>query len=348
MYKEIKKFKLKIKLIIMKYYLKAKYYIYKLKCKINKQKEFLIFNAPMHGNIGDHAIIYAETKLLKKYNIEAYEIPTLYNNLCFDFLKERVPNTAIISITGGGFIGSQWMNEENLVMNVIDCYKKNKIIIFPQTFYFKNDEQGIKELEIAKNKLHLAENISIFVREKKSYEFVKDILQIENVQLIPDIVLYLDKFNFDMKRKNVLMCFRKDAEKCFEHEEQIVNFLNKINIAYYFTDTVIDKEIRYNRKKYIIDKLKEFSEYKLVITDRLHGMIFAYLTNTPCIVLSNYNYKVEGVYQWIKNKGNSIMYIKDFNEMYSAIETLIQLEPVEDSSNFDIEFEKLYKALEDC
>ena len=46
-------------------------------------------------------------------------------------------------------------------------------------------------------------------------------------------------------------------------------------------------------------KLLEFSRAKLIITDRLHGMIFAALAETPCIALDNLSKKVSGVYQWI-------------------------------------------------
>lgn len=46
--------------------------------------------------------------------------------------------------------------------------------------------------------------------------------------------------------------------------------------------------------------MQEFASAKLVITDRLHGMIFAALTQTPCIVLGNYNHKVKGTYEWLQ------------------------------------------------
>ena len=56
----------------------------------------------------------------------------------------------------------------------------------------------------------------------------------------------------------------------------------------FFTDTFIediyapdDKK----RKQIIQEKLVEFSQAQLIITDRLHGMILAYLSKTPCIVL---------------------------------------------------------------
>jgi len=48
--------------------------------------------------------------------------------------------------------------------------------------------------------------------------------------------------------------------------------------------------------------LNDFSSSKLVVTDRLHGMVFAALAGTPCVVMGNCNYKVKGIYNWIENK----------------------------------------------
>ena len=52
--------------------------------------------------------------------------------------------------------------------------------------------------------------------------------------------------------------------------------------------------------------MQEFCGAKLVITDRLHGMIFAAVSETPAIVIRNYNHKVSGSFEWIK----SLPYIK--------------------------------------
>ena len=38
-----------------------------------------------------------------------------------------------------------------------------------------------------------------------------------------------------------------------------------------------------------------------MITDRLHGMIFAAITGTPCVVLQNNNHKIKATYEsWLR------------------------------------------------
>ena len=58
--------------------------------------------------------------------------------------------------------------------------------------------------------------------------------------------------------------------------------------------------IIYNNKK-LFERLNKISEYKLCITDRLHGLIFSYITNTPCIAFNNIDNKVEGTAKWLEN-----------------------------------------------
>src|SRR5699024_6427096 len=93
-----------IKFNIQKKKYEYKYNKYKRFCNKKNQREFLIFNTPLHGNIGDHAIIYAEEEILKQNNIKPFEIATYESQFVLDYIKENTSKNSIISITGGGFI----------------------------------------------------------------------------------------------------------------------------------------------------------------------------------------------------------------------------------------------------
>ena len=78
----------------------------------------------------------------------------------------------------------------------------------------------------------------------------------------------------------------------------------------------------YEYEKILSNKLEEFAKSKVVITDRLHGMIFCVLTKTPCIVISNNNHKIKKTYmdwlqdvKWIKyyDTINISLVIKDIS-----------------------------------
>lgn len=323
-----------------------KYIKYKNKCKKAGKKEFIIFNTPLHGNIGDYAILLAELELLNKLDIDVFEVPTFEEQYIFDFLLKNINKNSVILITGGGFIGSQWLEEEKLVNKVIDSFCNNKIIIFPSTFYFKKDSQGEEELKKSKHVINKAKDITIFAREQKTFEFISEEYENAKVFLVPDIVLNLER-NFDVERKNILLCLRSDVEGNLKTEDKnkIEKFIsNDENIIK--TDTVVDYIIpRKLTKQEIEKKLLEFASAKIAITDRLHGMIFAIITNTPCIVLGNYNYKVRGVYEkWIKDNTNNVIFVEDINDVESNISLVINKIS---ENKFKYDFEKVIDTLKE-
>lgn len=62
----------------------------------------------------------------------------------------------------------------------------------------------------------------------------------------------------------------------------------------------------------MLNLLNEISQLDIVITDRLHGMIFCYITGTPCIVFDNDNHKISETYKkWLKETCNYIILLED-------------------------------------
>lgn len=300
---------------VIKYKKIRNYKNYQKQCLKRNQLENIVFCTPLHGNIGDHAIILAIKKFMVNLGINIFEFSTYDENLYFDYILKNISEKANIYITGGGFMGSKWFNEEQFIRKIIKSFPNNNIVIFPQTIFYENNSNAQKELINSILIYNNHKNLYIFAREKYSYLFIKKTYPKVNVKLAPDMVLYDNGIKERKKRKkNILFCVRKDSEKNID--DKILNNLKKIlcenKYKVMYTDTVIKKRISiFKRKKIVMKKLEKFNKSKLVITDRLHGMIFAYITKTPCIALANYNYKIKGVYnQWLKDI-NYIKYIDD-------------------------------------
>lgn len=323
----------------------------KLLKNTNKEKRIILFCTPEHGNLGDHAIAMAQHKFLKENypEIKVIEITSNFYMKKKEEIKNLINNEDILIISGGGFLGSLWLNEEDIVRNIIKTFTKNKIIIFPQTIFFEKNNFGKNELEKSKEIYQKHKNLYITVRDKNSiYEAEKLIRKQENILYVPDIVLYLENIKFQQEIKkdtDILICLRKDKEKVIYNKigNIILELRNRYSVKY--TDTVINSFILPNkRKKYVEEKILEFTKSKIVITDRLHGMIFAFLTKTPCIALNNSSGKVLGVYEWIKECG----YIKVINNIEEIPElTEILLKQKIDNKNLNIEenFQKIKNFL---
>lgn len=330
----------KIKIILCK----NQYKNYKKNQNKNKLNSYILFCTPIHGNIGDQAIAIAEYKFLEDIGIKnIFEITSPKTDTSCQALKNLIDDKAIIMIHGGGFLGNQWSIEQERLEKVIKTFPNNKIVIFPQTIYFTNNEDGKEAQNRAQNIFSKHKNLVICAREKKSYSMMKEIFANAKIILIPDIVLYLKKFEKEFKRDGILLCLRKDPEAKLNSQdrEKIYDIVCKYNSKVYWTDTVINEVIETNkRKEALYNKLQEFAKSKLVVTDRLHGMIFAAITKTPCIVLGNYNHKVKGVYEWIKDL-DYIEYIDNLSEIEKMVKKLYNKE-VEKYNKID---KDLYKEL---
>lgn len=312
---KIKKFitDIKSELIWLKYYVQAMIG----SVKNFKKEKIILVGTPLHGNLGDQAITIAELKFLKDYFPNSYHIEISSDFIFRDTWAYRpiVKNHTIL-IHGGGFIGTLWMNEEMMTRKVINTFKKNKIIIMPQTIYFENTYFGERIKKETKEVYSKHPRIYICTRESKSYEIAKKIFN-NQVYLIPDMVTYL-KYKYNCKERNgIIFCMRNDKEKKITDKDK--KLIRSIVSKYYpndeiiNTDTVVDYSIKPNERINELDKkFTQFSSCKLIITDRLHGMVFAALTGTPCIALSNCNYKVRGIYEWIENN-KYIKYVEDLN-----------------------------------
>ena len=153
----IKKVYRKIREICYSNYLLIKTFIL---AKISKKRMFL-FGTPIHGNLGDQAILYAEKEFLKdKYT--DYKIIEIESSVAVKFINKfyrLIKNNDIILVHGGGFLGTIWINEEEMFRAVITKFNKNKIIVFPQTIYFSNDDEGKKVFEESKNIYYSHKNL---------------------------------------------------------------------------------------------------------------------------------------------------------------------------------------------
>ena len=200
-------------------------------------------------------------------------------------------------------MGVLYQRYEAIRRIIIKNFPENKIIIFPQTIDYGKTKYGIKEMNKSENIYNNHQNLTIMAREQKSYNVMKKLYYNCNVLFTPDIVLFLSYKDFHKINFNrVGICLRNDAEKIVNDSDKLI--IENLNMKKNYISTVenfdFDINIK-NRESVVLKKLHEVAENELFITDRLHGMIFAYITGTPCIALPNSNGKTERVFEWIKN-----------------------------------------------
>lgn len=318
---------------------------YKKVFQANPNTVFLVMT-PEHNNIGDHAIALTETELLKELGFEYIEISgkKLYEMMWQKRLGAM--NGFPIIFNGGGYMGSLWRDGEQMIREVIRSNPKSTIICLPNTIYYNDDEEGRKDFEESEKIYNVHSRLYLYAREKTSYEVMKSAYQ--NVKLIPDIVLSRDAYQSDAERHGCLVCLRHDHEQTrTDTEEKTVYRLAEElfpgNVA--DTDMVADSNISADeRKKAVISKFKQFSNAELVITDRLHGMIFCAITGTPCIVINSRSPKVRGCYEWIKDL-DYIRFADNVTCIKKVYETIPKTTHQYDHSELDSYFNELKNDL---
>ncbi|RIV74385.1 polysaccharide pyruvyl transferase family protein [Flagellimonas aequoris] len=289
-------------------------------------RHIFIFLAADYGNLGDVAITYAQHKFLQE-NFKEYqviEIPISCTLEGVAAVKNCIQPGDIITTVGGGNMGDLYPMIEYFRQLVIKSFKKNPIICFPQTVDFSVNPKGKRALEKAKKVYSAHPNLTLLAREEKSYSFFREHFSKNKSFEVPDIVMTLFQQKKNSPRKGGLICLRDDREKKLnrEQEQKLADLFNNAFNTTEFRDTHIggDRFSLRQRTSELFKIWKHFSSVECVVTDRLHGMIFCYITGTPALVFLNNNHKIKSSYKWIVDTGN-IYLIEDFDEM--AIKDLL-------------------------
>ena len=294
----------------------------------NERKRFFLFMLPEHGNMGDYVIGYAEQLFLKKYFPE-YDLISVTKNewiFLYEDIKKLVHCEDVIFISGGGYFGNIWYDSSEICKEIVREFPQNQKIFFPNNLTYKEgisvDNQDLMEdLKWYKEQ----PNTHFFFRTYNSYEFCKEWL---NCYYSPDIALSLKiKKEPNREATDILLCLRSDEEKSFGKTEELKSILDKCQRKYDQIDIHLKQYIAQDEGwdclKNLIDIIQNHS---VLITDRLHGMILATISNVPCIAFDNSTHKVSGVYEWLKDRENVRMVtanrIEDIDKILMEVEKI--------------------------
>lgn len=270
--------------------------------RVSEKPIFLVFT-PQHANLGDHAIAYVEKKVLDDLNLVFFEITGEQLRILNYYKMLNILDKAMILINGGGNIGTFWPDIENLNRKIVMKNPNATIMVLPNTMYYGQTIDEQKELELSKKIYNAHSKLFFYARESISYAEMKK--SFNNVKLIPDVVLSLNYSNIGAARSGAIVCLRNDIEATLSNDEkehvEIISRrmfgerVTKSNTVLAYNVSVADREKELNKK------IEEFATAQLVITDRLHGMVFCAITGTNCIVLNSKSPKMRGCYEWIKH-----------------------------------------------
>lgn len=313
-----------------------------------KGKVWLI-GTPEYGNLGDHQISESELAFLNDVfpDRELKEITMDVFDQQKEELRKAIKKEDLLFFHGGGNIGNLWPRSENIRREAFRIWRDNIKIVLPQSICFTEDEAGKRELEISQETYSDAKDILV-CREEVSWKFAKENFKCQ-VLLTPDMVMYSKPSELFGKyeRKGVLLCFRADKERLLtdDEKEQIEKYLEEKFCRITKCDTVLPKSIKVEERQNELNKFfEQLARSELVVTDRLHGMVFCALTGTPCIVFPNSYHKVESCAVWLNNLGY-IKVVHQVSELPDALRKV--LDNVNWGYDMQDKFQELKKVLRD-
>ncbi len=281
----------------------------------------VLLNTPEHNNIGDYMITEITKKLFGEYLPEKEVVYISQNQIEKNWASvcTEIRLNDFIIINGGGSLGMLWSSGK-AILSILEKFRKNKIVIFPQTMYFA--DTALKDSWILRyqNAVKSCVDITICLREQISYGRAKEIFdEHTKIYIFPDVALMIPPQIFERERNGAIFALRNDIEGMTTDDDKerlkqiLMGKFNSVRIG----------SMRYERNMFekaglavIKRKLSEISSAELVVTDALHMVISCALTGTPCLAIDNLTGKVGGVYEWIK----SLEYIHFFSAVEEAME----------------------------
>lgn len=274
-----------------------------------RMRIFLV-GTPWQGNLGDAAIVLAESYILQERYPAAVlvEMPWTFvvNYLWQQKIADGIQPEETIFMHGGGNLGNLYPGEEELRRKFIRLHPDNEIIVMPQSICFTADEAGQAELQRSTAAYHGHPRLTLLVRDENSWQLAKRYFPETRSLLAPDAVLAMEGIwkCQEIERSGVCFFLRQDKEKVRSEAvmQETRQWLRQQGIPSRISDTTIPQLVCTNteRKQAVSAKLLEAAKARVVITDRFHGMVFSVLMHTPVLVLRSYDTKIPSGLKWVQ------------------------------------------------
>ncbi|MFX0094601.1 MAG: polysaccharide pyruvyl transferase family protein, partial [Candidatus Hodarchaeota archaeon] len=145
---------------------------------VPKGSKIAYLEYPVYANIGDILIMKGTEKFFAENHMDV-----ICRHSLLDFsLKKKFPADSILVFQGGGNLGDLYCVHQRFRETCIKRYKDYRIVILPQTVYFKNP----RNLERSARVFSQHPDLHLFLRDQRSYDIARDYLS-DNTSLMPDM-----------------------------------------------------------------------------------------------------------------------------------------------------------------
>lgn len=266
-------------------------------------------------NYPDYTVLMCKTSMIMKHK----------SNFIYKLKKILTPDDLIFFQSGynthdlGGL-------EDLMHQVIIREFKDVSMIMLPQTVFFQTESREKQCSEV----YNTHKKLLFFARDPISFEYSKKLFPDIETMLYPDIVTTLiGSFAETHERKGIYICKRNDIEQFYKEEDylELENKLKDIDEVH-VSDTIIsvsNRKIYKELENYVSKIVKEFSKYRVIVTDKFHGLIFSLVANTPVIVMKTKDHKVTSGYEWFsKIYPDRVFYAENICDVEGLIRDILK------------------------
>ncbi|ABS63530.1 polysaccharide pyruvyl transferase [Parvibaculum lavamentivorans DS-1] len=263
---------------------------------------------PLGKNVGDLLIMLGTLKFFERHGLKVRLSRTLKNTPPRGRLPIGEGDTIVLQ--GGGNFGDLYPHIQNYRERIIEEYPDHKVLIFPQTIFFKDKEK----LKRSAEKMMRHPDLTFFVRDRASEALARPLFG-EKVRLVPDMAhqLWPDLHQRIGSRgeqaSNPLFFIRKDEEAgdsfaaIEAHKAQFLDWedvnYTSLRVWKRVFDELAQLELRlgfsfgleaayFNIIRGEVDKVaRRMARHDVWITSRLHGFILGLLLGKPVFAIDN-------------------------------------------------------------
>ena len=282
--------------------------------------DYVLLDVPYYNNIGD-VLIWEGTKdwlssiphkCLRVASKETFDFP--------DYAKD-----VIIILLGGGNFGDVYRPHQLFRQEVITRYPKNKIIILPQTIFYRSWHTLRSDATVLRQHRHL----TICARDSYSYKLSRLFNVGKDIKLLPDMAFCIhdDKLKEMREAKGELFVKRWDSEIAPYDYNRIISDFDQVDTRDWPTYEVecpewarlseLLQKDHIEAEKYADDIFRKacvkygiefINRYKKIYTTRLHAMILGALLQKDIVLFDNsYGKNADFYYTWMEDCENILL-----------------------------------------
>jgi len=264
--------------------------------------DFLLVDPAYHGNVGDHMLTTAEQVFLQNYTKDWQECDYIQANekapRCESVIVGAKSNALAVWHAGGNW-GDLWRIAQTKRLASFRPLLSNNytFLSMPQSLYYQNNNTQQQDTHLIQKEIengilwgNSKERVIFTWREEYSYQRAQELYPYVTNLIVPDIAFQLGPYERSNPASvDILVFLRHDLESMLREERTISYIQDKLhhtNMTFAMVDWP-DRLKLFNSEDILFThtSIQLLSMGKVVIADRLHASILAYLMGIPFVYL---------------------------------------------------------------